>query len=68
MTENELRSAALDYGCPECGAVVGKRCRMENKTPNAPNYPPSRRYVTVRKHPHGERVTLAWRAYLVRDE
>jgi predicted RNA-binding Zn-ribbon protein involved in translation (DUF1610 family) len=32
MTENELRSAALDYGCPECGAVVGKRCRMENKT------------------------------------
>ncbi len=45
------KQAPLAYECPECGAKVGRRCRMLRSTFHA-------------RAPHQERVTLAWRGWL----
>lgn len=60
----------LEYECPECGVVAGKRCRK----PVSLAWTETKREVyglrvpTQYQHvgPHPERVQLAWRAALKR--
>lgn len=59
--------APLEHGCPECGASAGKRCRKPvslawTATKRERGLRPPTRYQHVK--PHGERVALAWRAWL----
>jgi hypothetical protein len=56
-TEADAIAAALDHGCPTCGAKAGVRCRF--LTPNKTN--PRRTKVDVRRKPCPERVSMAWR-------